>query len=102
MRVAEVDDQRRMAAILAYDAVRMPPRAELQGVVELAARIAGVPKATVNIITDTEQHQIATTGFEGSVSPRRGLDVRGDPRRGASRSWSPMRPGTPGSPATRS
>ena len=71
MRVAEVDDQRRMAAILAYDAVRMPPRAELQGVVELAARIAGVPKATVNIITDVEQHQIATTGFEGSVCPRR-------------------------------
>ena len=71
MRVAEVDDQRRVAAILAYDAVRKPPRAELQGVVELAARIAGVPKASVNIITDTEQHQIATTGFEGSVSPRR-------------------------------
>jgi signal transduction histidine kinase len=71
VRVAEVDDQQRMAAILAYDAVRMPPRAELQGVLELAARIAGVPKATVNIITDTEQHQIATTGFEGSVSPRR-------------------------------
>ena len=71
VRVAEVDDQRRMAAILAYDAVRMPPRAELLGVVELAARISGLPKATVNIITDTEQHQIATTGFEGSVSPRR-------------------------------
>jgi signal transduction histidine kinase len=70
VRVAEVDDQRRMAAILAYDAVRMPPRAELQGVVELAARIAGVPRASVNIITDTEQHQVATTGFEGTVSPR--------------------------------
>jgi signal transduction histidine kinase len=69
VRVAEVDDQRRMAAILAYDAVRMPPRAELQGVVELAARIAGVPRASVNIITDTEQHQVATTGFEGTVSP---------------------------------
>jgi signal transduction histidine kinase len=70
VRVAEVDDQRRMAAILAYDAVRMPPRAELQGVVELAARIAGVSRASVNIITDTEQHQVATTGFEGTVSPR--------------------------------
>jgi signal transduction histidine kinase len=70
VRVAEVDDQRRMAAILAYDAVRMPPRAELQGLVELAARIAGVSRATVNIITDTEQHQIATTGFEGSVCRR--------------------------------
>jgi signal transduction histidine kinase len=71
VRVAEVDDQRRLAAILAYDAVRMPPRTELQGVVELAARVAGVPRASVNIITDTEQHQIATTGFEGSVSARR-------------------------------
>ena len=70
MRVAQVDDQRRVAAILAYDALRMPPRAELRGLVELAARITGVPKATVNIITDTEQHQIATTGFEGSVSSR--------------------------------
>ncbi|MDX6371980.1 MAG: hypothetical protein QOD98_968, partial [Nocardioidaceae bacterium] len=59
-----------MAAVWAYDAVRMPPRAELQEVVELAARIAGVPKATVNIITDTEQYQIATTGFEGSVCLR--------------------------------
>jgi signal transduction histidine kinase len=70
VRVAEIDDRRRMAAVLAYDAVRMPPRAELQDVVELAARIAGLPKATVNIITDTEQHQVATTGFEGSVCRR--------------------------------
>ena len=100
VRVAEVDDQRRMAAILAYDAVRMPPRAELQGVVELAARIAGVPKATVNIITDTEQHQIATTGFEGSVSPGETRCARRSSAR-PSRSWSPTHPGTPGSPATR-
>jgi signal transduction histidine kinase len=70
MRVAGVDDQRLMAAVWAYDAVRMPPRAELQDVVRLAARIAGVPKATVNIITDTEQHQVATAGFEGSVCRR--------------------------------
>ena len=27
--------------------------------------------ATVNLITDTEQHQIATYGFEGAVCPRR-------------------------------
>ena len=60
----------------------MPPRAELQGLVELAARIAGVPTATVNIITDIEQHQIATTGFEGSVCPA-GLHVRAHPRRRA-------------------
>ena len=71
MRVAEIDDQRRVAAIRVYDAVRMPPVSDLQEVVELAARIAGVAKASVNIITDTEQHQIVTLGFEGSVSSRK-------------------------------
>ncbi len=71
MSVADADDQRRMAAILAYDAVRKPPCAELQGLVDLAARVAGVPTATVNIITDIEQHQIVTTGFAGSVTQRR-------------------------------
>ena len=48
----------------------MPPRADLQDVVALAARIAGVSKATVNIVTDSEQHQIATVGFDGSVCRR--------------------------------
>jgi signal transduction histidine kinase len=67
VRVAEIDDQQRAAAITAYDAVRSPPRAELQPVVELAARIADVPFAAVNIITDTEQHQVATVGFEATV-----------------------------------
>ena len=70
MRVAEIDDQQRAAAVTAYDAVRSPPRSELQPVVELAARIADVPFATVNIITDTEQHQVVTVGFEPSVCPR--------------------------------
>jgi signal transduction histidine kinase len=67
---AGIDDQRRVAAITAYDAVRLPPRAELESVVQLAARVAEVPKATVNIITDTEQHQIAAVGFEPSVCRR--------------------------------
>jgi GAF domain-containing protein len=67
VRVAEIDDQQRAAAITAYDAVRSPPRAELQSVVELAARIADVPFAAVNIITATEQHQVATVGFEPAV-----------------------------------
>jgi signal transduction histidine kinase len=67
VRVAEIDDQRRLVAIRAYDAVRMPPRAELQPVVELAAQIADVPMATVNIITDTEQHQVVAVGFAPTV-----------------------------------
>jgi signal transduction histidine kinase len=68
--VAEVDDQRRVAAITAYDAVRMPPRRELEGVVALAAQLAGVPTASVNIITATEQHQVVAVGFEASVCAR--------------------------------
>src|SRR4051794_8712957 len=67
---ARIDDQQRVAAITAYDAVRSPPRRELQAVVELAARIADVPLATVNIITDAEQHQVVTTGFAPSVCRR--------------------------------
>ncbi|QIG42497.1 GAF domain-containing protein [Nocardioides anomalus] len=70
MIAAGIDDQRRVAAITAYDAVRLPPRAELQSVVELAARVAEVPKATVNVITATEQHQIAAVGFEPGVCRR--------------------------------
>jgi len=68
--VAEVDDRRRVATITAYDAVRKPPRAELDSVVELAARIARVPMATLNILSDTEQHQVSTFGFDGSVCSR--------------------------------
>jgi signal transduction histidine kinase len=68
--VTEVDDQRRIAAITVYDAVRKPPRAELDSVVELAARVGGVPMATVNIVTDAEQHQISTYGFDGGVCAR--------------------------------
>jgi signal transduction histidine kinase len=70
VRLAEVEDQRRVTAIRSYDAVRMPPRRELESVVELAARIARAPTASINIVTDAEQHQIATVGFEGAVCRR--------------------------------
>ena len=70
MPVAAIDDQRRVAAITAYDAVRSPPRRELEGLVELAARIAQVDKACVNLVTDIERHQVATFGFEPSVCGR--------------------------------
>jgi signal transduction histidine kinase len=68
--VAEADAQRRVAAITAYDAVRKPPSPELDPLVELAARIAGVPMAAITVISDTEQHQISTFGFDGSVCRR--------------------------------
>jgi len=42
----------------------------LQSVVELAAAVADVPMATINIITSEHQHQIATLGFDGAICRR--------------------------------
>jgi signal transduction histidine kinase len=70
VEVADVEGQRRAAAIRAYDAVRLPPRAELLDVLSMAVRIAGVSKAAINMITDTEQHQVTTVGFGGAVCRR--------------------------------
>lgn len=42
----------------------------LQAIVEMAAFVARVPLATINIITSTEQHQVATIGFEPSICRR--------------------------------
>ncbi|WP_205474748.1 ATP-binding protein [Nocardioides sp. SYSU D00038] len=64
------DDARRTAALAAYDVLLKPPRRELVAVVDLAARICGVPMATINLITDTEQHQAAAVGFDASICSR--------------------------------
>jgi len=64
------EDERRVAGIEAYGALTGVPRADLVAVAELAARICDVPMATVNIITDVEQHQIATHGFDASICRR--------------------------------
>ncbi|MDP9823597.1 sensor histidine kinase [Nocardioides massiliensis] len=45
-------------------------RQDLRAIVELATRIADVPAGVINILTDTEQHQIAAIGFEPSVCAR--------------------------------
>lgn len=42
----------------------------LQAIVEMAAFVARVPLATINIITSTEQHQVATIGFEPAICRR--------------------------------
>jgi len=41
---------------------------ELDAVVRVAAWVAGVPTAVVNLVDDRSQHQVATVGFEGSTS----------------------------------
>ena len=70
MTLPDPEDERRVAGIEAYGALDARPHPELQGVVELAASICGVPMATVNIVTGSEQHQIATVGFEASICRR--------------------------------
>ena len=40
---------------------------DLQGLVEIAAQVCGVPQAAINLIDHREQHQVATVGLEPSV-----------------------------------
>lgn len=64
------DDALRTLRIAQYDVLdRLPPR-DLQSIVELAAHVCGVPSAAINLITGTDQHQIAAAGFEASVCAR--------------------------------
>ena len=65
-----VPEDRRDAAIEAYDVLRRPPRPELVSLAELAALLCGAPTASVNLITSREQHQVATVGLAASVAPR--------------------------------
>jgi len=52
-----------------YDVLGSPPDA-LRSVVELAAFIAEVPMATINIITDDVQHQLVAVGFDADICRR--------------------------------
>lgn len=59
-----------MAALEAYGVLDDAPRRELVALVDLAARLAGVPLATINLFTADEQRQVATVGFEGQACAR--------------------------------
>lgn len=63
-------DAERVVEIDRYRVLVEPPRKDLAALVDVAAQVAQVPLATINLITDTEQHQIATTGFEPSICAR--------------------------------
>ena len=71
MTTAHVDlDAPRVAELGKYRVLTDPPRADLLALVEVAAQVAQVPMATINLITDTEQVQVATHGFDASVCRR--------------------------------
>lgn len=66
---ADAAGRERERVLAAYDVVDTSPRRELDALVELAAQVAGVPFAAVNLLSSHSQHQVATAGFEGDESP---------------------------------
>jgi diguanylate cyclase (GGDEF)-like protein len=68
--IAPGREQLRLAALHDYRLVDAPAGSELEAVVRVAALLAGVPTATLNILDDRRQSQLTTTGFVGGESPR--------------------------------
>ncbi|MEV4348832.1 GAF domain-containing sensor histidine kinase [Actinoplanes sp. NPDC049596] len=68
MRTAH--EQRRLAALHEYGLLDAPAGDELEAVVRVAATLAGVPTATLNLIDENRQCQLTSTGFEGSITDR--------------------------------
>ncbi|WP_323099811.1 GAF domain-containing sensor histidine kinase [Intrasporangium sp. YIM S08009] len=53
-----------------YGVLESGPSRDLQALVDMAAQICAVPNAAINLITSTQQHQVATFGFEASICMR--------------------------------
>jgi len=64
------DERERLEALHEYDVLDAPADDELAAVVRVAAMVAGVPTATLNLIDENRQCQLTSTGFEGGVSAR--------------------------------
>ncbi|WP_433610056.1 sensor histidine kinase [Dactylosporangium sp. CA-139114] len=64
------DEQERLRSLAGYGIVGGPPLPDLPSVVELAAYVCGVPNAVVNIISATQQIQMAAFGFEANTCSR--------------------------------
>jgi signal transduction histidine kinase len=64
------DEQQRLAALHEYRMLDAPADDELAAVVRVAAMVAGVPTATLNLIDEHRQCQLTTTGFAGGDSAR--------------------------------
>ncbi|PRY18197.1 sensor histidine kinase [Kineococcus rhizosphaerae] len=60
----------RLAALHGYDLLDTPADPELDAVVRIAAALAGVPTATVNLIDSQRQCQLSAVGFVGGDCAR--------------------------------
>ncbi|MFC3689800.1 sensor domain-containing diguanylate cyclase [Aquipuribacter hungaricus] len=68
--VDQVSEAARVAALHGYGVLDVPADDELAAIVRVAAAVAGVPTATLNLIDAERQCQLTTVGFEGADSPR--------------------------------
>ncbi|WP_433209993.1 sensor histidine kinase [Dactylosporangium sp. CS-047395] len=64
------NEQERLKTLASYGIVGAPPLPDLPSVVELAAYVCGVPNAVVNLISASQQIQMAAYGFAGNVCDR--------------------------------
>lgn len=62
-----VADLTRRDTIAAYGTMRPASEPDLDGLVQLAATVCGVPHATVNIIDDRWQYEVATTDADAGM-----------------------------------
>jgi signal transduction histidine kinase len=69
--VSSTEDRahRRDRVLATYRVLDGPPRRELTALVDLAAQLSGAPFAAINLLTSRSQHQVATSGFAGEVTP---------------------------------
>ena len=68
--MSTAQDVTRREAIAQYRLIGEPSEPDLQGIVELAANVCGVPTAVINIIDDRMQHQIAAVGIQAASCER--------------------------------
>ncbi|WP_433795142.1 GAF domain-containing protein [Actinoplanes sp. CA-252034] len=64
-------ERERVAVLREYHLLDTPPAAELEAVVRVAATVAEVPTATLNLLDDVKQYQFTTVGFTGRQCARK-------------------------------
>ncbi len=66
----DASEQARLAELREYRLLDHPAGDELKAVVRLAAAVAGVPTATLNLIDEHRECRLTTVGFDAGDSPR--------------------------------
>src|SRR3954468_199156 len=65
-----VDEQARLAALRELNVLDVPPDAELEGLVQLAAQLCDAPMAALSFVDATAQRYVARTGFTADGTDR--------------------------------